>query len=58
MTDFKSSHVHSNRYLFLRIPDEVNEDSCNPSSYLSGIYGQAGGRFHKILEFFEHYSVS
>ena len=24
----------------------------------SGIYGQAGGRFLKILEFFEHYSVS
>ena len=24
----------------------------------SGIYGQAEGRFPKILEFFEHYSVS
>ena len=26
MTDIKSSHVHSNRYLILRIQDEVNED--------------------------------
>ena len=24
----------------------------------SGIYGQAGGKFLKSLEFFEHYSVS
>ena len=26
MTDIKCIHVHSNRYLFLRIQDQINED--------------------------------
>ena len=54
---------HCNAQKIPKLPNLKLTKHCNAQKKYqkfqnSGIYGQAGGRFLKILEIFEHYSVS